>query len=204
MLTVEWFDQNDGYTLTSDLYWDNLVEVPENGYILIKNDLAFNGIVVNYDTGPKEEIQEPSQLSMKLDGPFQYSGLGFLLCNQDDLILEYYDIVKPHFLGEGQTSHIKTILQSTKIIENYCLKKFNLSSILTVQIKNARLACVYLTLHKIFNNASDAVDDKWNQKAQYYLDMYKSELDQIEVDKNSDGTIDEQEKQKFKTIILRR
>lgn len=124
-------------------------------------------------------------------------GINLVFSNDNDLKEEYPTIMD--MLPENDASFIRFHTASRKDIVSYFKgqgkyilnngKKKNLDQFDLLEFEEVRDASKFLTLAKILHWQSDAVDDKWYQKAKMYESKYGEKLSAVNlsVDENDDG-----------------
>lgn len=144
----------------------------------------------------------------------EINGLNLIFADDNDLKESYPDIVE--YLPEGKESFItyhqearnyiisnlrnkgKTIRQQSryKMLDQFDLHNFD----------EVRQAAKYLALANIFFNESDAVDDKWKQKADGFWNKYSEaiNLSFLSIDENDDGVQQANEQSAIQFIKVQR
>lgn len=137
--------------------------------------LAGLNLVFSSDRELKEEY--PNIMDMLPDGATSF--IGFHVASRKD-ILSYFRSQGKLIDGNKDQNN-----QAPKMVDQFDLLNYE-------ELKDAS---VFLTLSKIMGWLSDAVDDKWYQKAKKYEEKYleKIALVNLSLDKNDDGKADKNE-----------
>lgn len=145
---------------------------------------------------------------------FKIHGINMVFSNDIDLIESYPDIKS--YTPEGSESFIAYHQEARNFILTYLKNKGK-----TVYSKNkykmldqfdlhdfteVRQASKYLALANIFYNESDALDDKWKQKADGFFQKYSQaiNLNFLSIDENDDGIAQVTESNSVQYITISR
>lgn len=159
------------------LYWYKIKLTVDSSAMLIQGI----NLVFSNDLDLKEEY--PSILEMLPEN--EASFIRFHVASRKDIVSEL----------RGQNKTIQTS-NDIKYIDQFDLLDF----------EEVRDASKFLTLSKILYWISDAVDDKWFQKAKQYEEKYGAKLGRVNlsIDNNNDGKKDKNEIGKVETLVIER
>jgi hypothetical protein len=142
-------------------------------------------LIFNSDSDLKEEY--PSINDMLPEGKTSF--INFSVASRKDIL--------SYFKAQGKLVTTGDFASDTKMIDQFDLLNY----------EEIRDASKFLTLAKIFYWVSDAVDDKWHQKAKMFEAKYGEKISMINlsIDKNDNGIADNTENNaiQFAQIVRR-
>lgn len=144
----------------------------------------------------------------------ELKGINLVFSDDTDLKSAYPDVME--YLHDGQTSFISYHQSARDFIINYLrnkgktVSKYGVYKMLDQfdlhNYEEMKQASKYKAMAMIFFNESDAVDDKWYQKAKDFDRLYGEaiSMDFLSIDANNDGKVDESENQSVQFVKIMR
>lgn len=206
-LAFEYYNGSDWTSLT---VVDNTKGLTRSGYIQWDELTDHNSTEV--DSKNKYWIRfAPSTIQTESITSF----IGSILATDEDLKLEYANIVNEFFL-QGESNFLKIHIACRDEIIQKLIRKGYIkldSNGLYERIgpwdlldrREFNQSAIYLAISKIYNNASDDLDDVWSTKSKMYITKFEKamNINVASVDTDDDGKTDTVEnKVKFKTLKM--
>jgi len=144
----------------------------------------------------------------------ELKGINLVFSDDTDLKSAYPDVME--YLHDGQTSFISYHQSARDFIINYLrnkgktVSKYGVYKMLDQfdlhNYEEMKQASKYKAMAMIFFNESDAVDDKWYQKAKDFDRLYGEaiSMDFLSIDANNDGKVDVFENQSVQYVKIQR
>lgn len=128
------------------------------------------------------------------DASLTFTGLNVLFCDLEDLKKEFKLIDDPTFIDVGETYILELVNARNTVMERLANTRDSCSDSYweLLRIREVRLSATYLCLTQILFNRSDAPDDIWEVKSEYYENKYEKSIARAKVslDSNDNGIED--------------
>lgn len=194
---LESIDRTSGFNRSGFISWERNIDAQKESLLHGKTLFWYRIKVLTNDV-PALELK----------------GINLVFSDDNDLKSTYPDIME--YIHEGESSFISYHQSARDFIINYLrnkgktVSKYGAYKLLDQfdlhNFEEVRQASKYKALAMIFFNESDAIDDKWYQKAKDFDRLYAEaiSMDLLSLDTNNDGKIDQSENQAVQFITIQR